>query len=599
MSIPVLTQVYEEVRRLAIAGSSVAPGDFRLKKLLPQLEQAGAKVPVFAKVAEATKGLLESNEKTAPTALLEVTSLINAILYTQGETGLTGKLQPIATVNLGISKTQASARVLKPLLEALTTGGSGRMEIVRDAYEQGAFRDLRLITPALEAIDDSYSEMSEFVATKILPIYGPAILPELKAKFDPKGKQGHARRLLLMHQLDAAGTRDLIKQSLDEGSKEVRIAAIECLGDAPEDLTFLREQVKSKAKDVRQAALKALGTSSLDAAVNMLCEAVNGTDFDLAVAPIRGNRSPGLTEFLLTATTEQFDILFAGKERDKKKLGTMNDHARMLLECLRGRDDKKSEKFLLDLFGKIEQIARIAGEPSGTDILERLVSVMASGTAKMQSALVDSQEKLPAVSLQEAFIAAVRCRKPAEVFKMFGPYLDVEAKKKGRDLERRNAIRNTILQGRRYWHYAAFEDRDNSEPDIAASLDGQWLDLAVKKDDIELAEILAVEGHAKANAMLAANFDETLGKANQEGETIRLLATMVRVKHSQATDATIRYIQRQAKAKYYYGSYWLNHLIPRLPKEEALPKLEALLPTLPEKMIDQLLDVVTQLKNSV
>ena len=33
MSIPVLTQVYDEVRRLAIAGSVVAPGDFRLKKL--------------------------------------------------------------------------------------------------------------------------------------------------------------------------------------------------------------------------------------------------------------------------------------------------------------------------------------------------------------------------------------------------------------------------------------------------------------------------------------------------------------------------------------------------------------------------------------
>jgi hypothetical protein len=52
MSIPVLTQVYDEVRRLAIAGSAVAPGDFRLKKLVPPLEQAGQKAPVFAKVME-------------------------------------------------------------------------------------------------------------------------------------------------------------------------------------------------------------------------------------------------------------------------------------------------------------------------------------------------------------------------------------------------------------------------------------------------------------------------------------------------------------------------------------------------------------------
>ena len=53
MSIPLLTQVYEELRRLAIAGSAVAAGDFRLKKLLPPLEQAGAKAPVFGKIAEA------------------------------------------------------------------------------------------------------------------------------------------------------------------------------------------------------------------------------------------------------------------------------------------------------------------------------------------------------------------------------------------------------------------------------------------------------------------------------------------------------------------------------------------------------------------
>ena len=148
MSIPVLTQVYDELRRLAIAGSSVAAGDFRLKKLLPPLEQAGAKAPVFAKVAEAAGRLVESNEKTSAAALLEATSLVSAILYTQGETGIEGELQPVERPTSGLAKTQASARVLKPLLEALTTTGSGRMETIREAYDRGAFRDLRSISPA-------------------------------------------------------------------------------------------------------------------------------------------------------------------------------------------------------------------------------------------------------------------------------------------------------------------------------------------------------------------------------------------------------------------------------------------------------------------
>ena len=70
MSIAVLTQVYDEVRRLAIAGSVVAPGDFRLKKLIAPLEQAGAKAPVFAKAAQAVKSLVECNEQSSALALL-------------------------------------------------------------------------------------------------------------------------------------------------------------------------------------------------------------------------------------------------------------------------------------------------------------------------------------------------------------------------------------------------------------------------------------------------------------------------------------------------------------------------------------------------
>src|ERR1700686_403896 len=133
MSIAVLTQVYDEMRRLAIAGSVTAGGDFRLKKLLPSLEQAGAKAPVFAKVAQAVKTLVEGTEQTSASALLELSTLVNAILYTQGETGVAGALAEIETNDLGPQTSQVSASVLKPLLEALTTTGSNRLEIIKDA----------------------------------------------------------------------------------------------------------------------------------------------------------------------------------------------------------------------------------------------------------------------------------------------------------------------------------------------------------------------------------------------------------------------------------------------------------------------------------
>jgi hypothetical protein len=151
MSLAVLHDVYTELRRVAIAGSVVGPGDFRLKKLIPQLEQLGAKAPVFAKVGEAVKAVVDGKDKESASALLELATLVNAILHTQGETGASGDLAPIETINLGLTGTQTSARTLKPVLEAITTTGSGRLELIKDAHERGQFRDLRLVKPAIGA----------------------------------------------------------------------------------------------------------------------------------------------------------------------------------------------------------------------------------------------------------------------------------------------------------------------------------------------------------------------------------------------------------------------------------------------------------------
>ncbi len=595
MSIPILSQVHEETRRLAIAGSSVAAGDFRLKKLIPPLEQAGAKAPVFAKVAEAATRLVESNEKSAPAALLELTSLVGAILYTQGETGVEGDWQPMPSTDLGMTRTQASARVIKPLLEALTTTGSGRMELIKDAHERGAFRDLRLISPALGALDDTYAEISEFVANKILPLYGPAILPELRAKFDLKGRQGHARRLTLMHALDAEGTRELVKRALDEGSQEIRIAAVECLGDAPDDLPFLLSQAKSKAKDVRSAAFKALGASSAADAIKTLCDAINGPNFELAVAAICNHRSPALTDFLLEAAEKEFEKILGGKEKDKQKLGRLNEHALLLLECLRGRDDKKTEKLLLNLFAQVEKLAAVKGEPSGKDLVERLVSVMSTGSAKVQSALVDAHASIPSGRVGDVFIAACQSRKPAEVFKLFSPYLAAKPdgkKKRTPASEKRDEILNTITKDSRFdYEYGA----------LRANLDPRWLDLAIEIEDDDLVAVLAVPGHAKANAFLSSRSKAFIANAKVDHLIFgryEILEAMVRVRHPEATDAVIEFIKKLAKQKVAYGFSWVDHLILGLPKAEAVPKFEALLPTLPEKSIDLLHDYVTQLKNS-
>ena len=434
MSIAVLTQVYDEMRRLAIAGSVVAPGDFRLKKHLAPLEQAGAKAPVFAKVAEAVKNVVESNEKTSADAVLELTTLVNAILYTQGETGLAGDLRSIETTDLGAPSTQASARMLKPLLEALSTTGSGRMEQIREAYDRGMFRDFRLVKPALGAIDDVYGEIADFVSAKILPQYGKAILPELRTKLDLKGRAGHPRRLKLMHALDPDGTRPLVKEALDGGSKEVKVVAIECLGSHPEDLNFLLEQAAAKAQEVRQAAYWALATIGDEAAIAALQKAATGKDLNARVdfAPQAAKPS----SFSTSSPRWTRGVAGLAKIKDKKDVSTQVGRLLTLTRCLFRHKDPDTEDCLLRLFGQRDEIAKIKGATtSGNDLNGQIVMMLASGSPKMQKTLIDSHEQLSPDGLSECVRAARRGLSAEQVYSIFSPYLTakVDEKKKQRD----------------------------------------------------------------------------------------------------------------------------------------------------------------------
>src|SRR6266478_1448799 len=121
MSLALIQESAKEVRRLAIAGSPLAVGDFRLKKLIAPLEQAGAKVPVFAQVAKAIGDLVNGNETDSPAHLLSLSTLLNAILYTQGQSGTESDYRELEMCASNCSSTRIAARVLKPLVEALTT----------------------------------------------------------------------------------------------------------------------------------------------------------------------------------------------------------------------------------------------------------------------------------------------------------------------------------------------------------------------------------------------------------------------------------------------------------------------------------------------
>jgi HEAT repeats len=580
MSIALVAEVYDEARRLAIAGSVVAPGDFRIKKLIAPLEQVGAKAPVFAKVAEAVKAVVDANDKTSAQTLLDLTTLVSAILYTQGETGVAGELQPIETTDLGLVATQTGARLLKPLLEALSTKGSGRLEVIRDAYERGAFHDLRLIQPAAAAIDDAYPEIADLICDKILPLYGQAILPALRASFDMKGRAGHPRRLRFLHQLDPAGSRELVKRALEEGSKEVKVAAIECLGWERDDISYLLEQASAKAQEVRQAAYRALAQHEDDAVIAVLQKAFDGKDLAVAADALRRSRSEKLLRFVRSRALEELAEL--PKTKEKKDTSTKVARLTQMLECLRGRVDPASEELVLKVFGDRAALAKIRGATlSGADLNSAVVSLLAEGTPTMVAALVKNHAELDSRDLAVCFAAAQRSLPADQVYKLFSPYLSSTGDRKRAD--KHSAIANQIRPHDGRWGHAE-----------SSALDARWLDRAVAIRDIDLVGRLIRPGHAAANWFLSEAFKERIKSAKHVSDCQGIVAAMARAEHPEATDAAIALIEKFNDKTGYFG-YYLGHFIVDLPKS-SLPRLEALIPKLHDRVADVLLVYLQQLR---
>ncbi|MEO1335380.1 MAG: hypothetical protein AAFV29_07035, partial [Myxococcota bacterium] len=309
MSIAALQQVYEELRRLMIAGSDLAADDFRLKKLVPALQKSAEKAPVFGKVADGVQTVLTSAPESSAKAMLDLASLVTAILQTQGQTGRKGALEPLPTQSVGLTASKTSARVLQPLIDALTSTGSGRLQIITEANERGAFKDLRLVRPAVTAINDVYAEIADYVADHVLPIYGSTIFPLLQADFNVKGKSGDARRLRLMHQLRPEAVREIVDEALESGSKEVQVAALGCMNGRSDAVDYLLEQSKSRTKVVRDAAFTSLTSIDEPAAVERLIEALGGRDAALVAPRIAQHPNAGLGQKVLALVEAALDAV--------------------------------------------------------------------------------------------------------------------------------------------------------------------------------------------------------------------------------------------------------------------------------------------------
>lgn len=257
MNLQPLYEVKERLEYAAIAGVSLLGEDFRLKRAAEGLKPLAAASPVFGKIDAGLTKLLSAPQEARSGLLLDVLALVDAVAYTQAKTGAEGELEPLPA---GSGQYRQLTRAqLAPLLEALTGTGGGRMNQIKDIWENHPefFGDYRVLPALINGLGESYAELADLIFL-IARAQGGAVLPLAKEDFDPAGKRDMVRRVQLVDAVAGDAENAWYLEQLPEAKKQIREALIFALRHEPSNWEKLVELCRTEKKDCQAAALWAL-----------------------------------------------------------------------------------------------------------------------------------------------------------------------------------------------------------------------------------------------------------------------------------------------------------------------------------------------------
>ena len=295
MAVQILSELNQELTRLFVAGSRLAAGDPRLKKYLAPLQQYGEKSPVFLKLGSLVEGLLSADASDSAQKLIEAETFLLSVLSTQGESSppqdetvvdigadrrppaqdaqsaqarqSAQAAQAVKAMQAGkagqagnagqTGKTEVGYRELAPVVGALRVSGSGRMDILKDAFAKGVFSDPRLAREATLALGDKYAELAEYISDTVLPAIGERAYGILLDEYDEKGETLDGRRLAAMHKIKGREMLPLAEEAGMGGSATVKAQAARIMGGYPECRDVLAGMLND-SKPVREEAERAI-----------------------------------------------------------------------------------------------------------------------------------------------------------------------------------------------------------------------------------------------------------------------------------------------------------------------------------------------------
>lgn len=289
MKIQVLSELQSEISRLFIAGAKFSKDDPRLARLVPTLAKLGERAPIMLRLSQDLEKLISAPSEEASTQLLDLGTLLYSVLNTQGGTLLQGDFSPIdPPMMLEDLQTEQKYSRLYPVMEALTTQKSGRLEVIRKAHEEGIFSDMRTHGATVAALEERNVEIIKELEEIIISSIGKLAIPHLLRQYDPLGENGAARMLALLGRLGYLGSEDLALSALkmEKTSIPVSVAAIGILGYNSKNEELLLALSRDKKKDLREAALTALVQIDSERGKRLLLDILKTNGYKSAVEPL-------------------------------------------------------------------------------------------------------------------------------------------------------------------------------------------------------------------------------------------------------------------------------------------------------------------------
>ena len=272
-----LQSLAADLAHLLAAGTTQAPPAARLRDHASNLKRLGAKAPALAALGALAGRAAEAPPSGSAAAVLDLLVGVRQVLPRRAGVGAPGELEPAPPS--GPWRTGETLAALDDFVQVCRRKGERRAARFDRAMERPTFADLRILDPLLTVLAGPAGDLTDRVTSRAVPAFGPGLVPELRAGFNPKGNRTDARRLQAICVLDPQAGAELCRIALASGSTAVRREALLLLAEhgRPGEAEPLALQLASaKNPELRAAALEALGSSTSQAAFDVLVAALDG-----------------------------------------------------------------------------------------------------------------------------------------------------------------------------------------------------------------------------------------------------------------------------------------------------------------------------------